>query len=268
MSNTSIAALANVAAYDGFESKDYIDGAPHIKHESLRHLYATLLHDVFVRAAASTPKPKVLDLGAGEGSVTMPFLTLGAKVVAIDISQGQLDRLKTRCAGFQDSLEIRCQDINEALRDERDSYDIVVANSLLHHIPDYLSLIQAALGRLNPKGQFFSFQDPLRYSSLGRFRRMFSNGSYYVWRFGKGDVLAGIQRRLRRQRGVFTDSVHDNTEYHVVRDGVDQDQIAKLCRSMGFECEIHKYFSTQSRLMQPLGAALNLANTFAVIAYR
>ena len=142
-----------------------------------------------------------------------------------------------------------------ALHDEKESYDIVVANSLLHHIPDYSSLIRAALGRLNPKGQFFSFQDPLRYSSLGSFQRMFSNGSYYVWRFGKGDVFSGIRRRLRRQRGVFTDSVHDNTEYHVVRDGVDQDQIAALCKSIGFECEIHKYFSTQSRMMQPVGAA-------------
>ncbi len=268
MSNTSIAALANVAAYDSFESADYIDGAPHIKHASLRQLYATLLHQVFVRAAEATPKPRVLDLGAGEGSVTLPFLTLGASVVAIDISQGQLDRLTARCAEFRDSLQTRCQDICEALRDDRDSYDIVVANSLLHHIPDYTSLIRAALGRLNPRGQFFSFQDPLRYSSLGPFRRMFSNGSYYVWRFGKGDVISGMKRRLRRRRGAFNDSVHDNTEYHVVRDGVDQDQIAALCKSLGFECEIHKYFSTQSRMMQPVGAALNLANTFAVIAHR
>jgi hypothetical protein len=70
------------------------------------------------------------------------------------------------------------------------------------------------------------------------------------------------------QRGVFTDSVHGNTDYHVVRDGVDQDQIAALCKSMGFECEIHKYFSTQRRLMQPADSALNLANKYVVVAYR
>lgn len=144
----------------------------------------------------------------------------------------------------------------------------MVASSLLHHIPDHASLIQAALERLNPRGQFSWFQDLLRYSSLGSFRRMFSNGSYYVWRFGKGDMNSGIKRRLRRQRGVFSDLAHGNTEYHVVRDGVDQDQIAALCKSLGFECEIHKYFSTQSRVIQPVGAALNLANTFAVIAHR
>jgi hypothetical protein len=57
----SIYALVSVAAYAGFEGKDHIDGAPHIKRESLRHLYATLPHEVFVRAAPSAPKPKVFD---------------------------------------------------------------------------------------------------------------------------------------------------------------------------------------------------------------
>ena len=90
-----IATLANISAYNAEATKKYIDGAPHIKHVSLRTLYSKLVVQVFDRAALYTTPPKVLDLGAGEGSVTLPFLGLGAKVIAVDISNSQLDYVIT-----------------------------------------------------------------------------------------------------------------------------------------------------------------------------
>src|SRR3989442_4290699 len=92
-----IAALANIAVYDAEATKKYIDGAPHIKHASLRKLYGKLVVQIFDRAKQHTTIPTVLDLGAGEGSLTQPFLELGAKVTAIDISHSQLDTLKSTC---------------------------------------------------------------------------------------------------------------------------------------------------------------------------
>ena len=91
-----IAALANISAYDEEGTKNYIDGAPHIKHAALRKFYGKLVVQVFDRAKQHIKTPRVLDLGAGEGSVTLPFLELGAKVVAIDISHSQLDALKKK----------------------------------------------------------------------------------------------------------------------------------------------------------------------------
>ena len=37
-----VASLANIAAYDSVAAAEYIDGAPHIKHASLRRLYGEL----------------------------------------------------------------------------------------------------------------------------------------------------------------------------------------------------------------------------------
>ena len=264
-----IAALANISAYDAEATKRYIDGAPHIKHASLRMLYGKLVVQVFDFAKQYTKTPKVLDLGAGEGSVTLPFLELGAKVVAIDISSSQLDALRGKCERFVDMLEVRCEDINDTLRDKNEKYDIIVVNSFLHHVPDYMGMIREAITVLSPYGQFFSFQDPLRYDSVGTFTTLFSKLAYFSWRVFKGDVIGGLKRRLRRGRGIYLeDSVYDNAEYHVTRNGVDQDAIYGLFKEHDFDCGIVSYFSTQSRFFQPIGTVLGVKNTFAVVAQK
>lgn len=262
-----IATLANALAYDKRSAKQYIDGAPHIKHASLRKFYNKLAVKVFDFAAQHKEVPRVLDLGAGEGSATLSFLKLGAKVVAVDVSSCQLESLRNKCKNFDDMLEIRCEDIKNTLKNKSEKYDIIVANSFLHHVPDYIGLLREALIHLNPYGQFFSFQDPLRYDTVGKFTRFFSKSAYLSWRIFKGDLISGLKRRLRRTRGVYLkDSIHDNAEYHVIRNGVDQDAICELFKKRGIDCDVISYFSTQNRFLQVLGTLLGMKNTFAVIA--
>lgn len=265
-----IASLANDLAYGSKDPRSYINGAPHIKHASLRKLYGELVVDVFESAARNGSVPEVLDLGAGEGSVTLPFLELGARVLAVDISNRQLDVLKSKCSRYGDKLETRCEDISAVLADTSRPFDVIAANSFLHHIPDYLDLIHSASRLLKPKGQFFSFQDPLRYDTTSKFTRLFTDVAYASWRLSlgsKSDFIGGIRRRLRRHRGVYLeDSVADNAEYHVTRNGVDQKAICEALTSQGFDCRLVQYFSTQSVVFQPVGAALGIKNMFAVIA--
>jgi ubiquinone/menaquinone biosynthesis C-methylase UbiE len=262
-----LAALANITAYDSESTRNYIDGAPHIKHASLRKLYATLLTQVYDYAAKYSDTPRVLDLGAGEGSVTLPFLELGARVTAVDISSSQLDALRRKCECFSDRLELRCEDMGETLKTKGQQYDVIVVSSFLHHVPDYLGMIRKAIVLLTPYGQFFSFQDPLRYDTLGKFTKTFGDLAYFSWRIFKGDVWSGLKRRIRRSRGVYLpDSIQDNAEYHVTRNGVDQDAIAGLFKDAGFECNVARYFSTQNRLFQSIGTAIGVKNTFAIIA--
>lgn len=264
-----VAALANSIAYDQENAKSYINGAPHIKHRSLRKLYGNLLVRVLDEAKAHSETVHVLDLGAGEGTVTLPFLELGASVTAVDLSEAQLASLESRCTEHADRLTVLCADVDAALDTLQGPFDIVVVNSFLHHIPDYLAMIDRSLALMSPHGQFFSFQDPLLYRSLNPVANAFAKGTYYFWRVFQGDVLGGTKRVLRRRRGVYDPHCRsDNAEYHVVREGVDQDQIAKLFEQRGFDCEIVRYFSTQSRLFQPIGETLGVCNTFAVVARR
>ena len=265
-----IALLANTAIYDSEAMQKYVDGAPHIKHAILRKLYSKLVVAIYDSAYKYNSTPKILDLGAGEGSVTLPFLELGARVTAVDISESQLTSLKAKCAKYADNFETYCGNVFDAIRLAQQSgkqYDVIVANSFLHHIPDYLSLIRLSIGILSPYGQFFSFQDPLRYDSVGLFGMKFSTIAYLSWRVFRGDVIGGLKRRIRRNRGIYLDNCpQDNAEYHVMRGGVDQEAIYELFKQSGFECEILRYFSTQSFIWQFMGTTLGIKNTFAIVA--
>lgn len=261
-----VAALANAVLFDADTSGKIINGSPHIKHASLRTLYGRLVVQVFDFASKTQKNPKVLDLGAGEGSVTLPFLELGAEVTAIDISEIQLQVLQARCAQFKDRLTVRCDDVETVLRLKEDVYDIIVANSFLHHIPNYLGMIEDALAHIKTHGQFFSFQDPLQYNRLGIFTTMFNNIAYYSWRIFEGDFIRGLGRFIRRKRsGFLEDCKEDNAEFHVVRGGVDEKAIIQLLDRHGFDCEIVRYYSTQSRFFQFLGTLFGLESSFAIL---
>lgn len=264
-----LVAAANISLFDADGAKHYCSGAPHIKHRTIAIFHRELVHQIYQYAVAYAGTPNVLDLGAGEGSVTLPFLELGARVTALDISAYQLEGLRKKCARFTDQLDIRCEDVREVIQAREQFYDVIVANGFLHHVPDYLDMIREAIRLLEPCGQFFSFQDPLRYDSMGKFDMFVSELAYSTWRIFQPDVIGGLQRRLRRARGIYeSNSSFTNADYHVIRNGVDQDAITKLFEVEGFDCTIIRYFSTQSRVFQRLGSALGLKNTFAAIARR
>ncbi|MBI2552398.1 class I SAM-dependent methyltransferase [Candidatus Uhrbacteria bacterium] len=264
------AALANAAMYNSEHIKKYVHGAPHVKHAALRKMYGRMVADRYNYATHYFSVPRILDLGAGEGSATRQFLDLGAKVMAVDISNDQLILLRKQCVNYGDRLETRCEAVVEALRSlQRDGkqFDIVVANSFLHHIPDYLELIRLTGGVIAPHGQFFSFQDPLRYDSLSKATYAFSILAYFCWRIFQGDIIGGIRRRIRRSKGIYiTGSMEDDAEYHVGRNGVDQEAIQKLFSELKFDCLIVKYFSTQSPFWQKIGSQLRIKNSFGIIA--
>ncbi len=261
------AAVANQTAYNKSEAKSYGKGAPHLKHKSVRKLYIELVGTLFNRAKNINSVPRVLDIGAGEGSVTISFLEFGARVTATDISGNQLTKLKSRCERFGEMLEVRCEDVSDTLQDSTEKYDIVVMSSFLHHVPDYLEMIQKATTKLANSGQLFIFQDPLRYDSMGRFDLLFSNFAYLSWRMLQGDLIGGLKRRVRRSRGIYLeDSIFDNTEYHVTRNGVDQEAIYTMLNEKGWDCSLITYFSTQNTIFQTIGDVFGLKNTFGFIA--
>jgi SAM-dependent methyltransferase len=264
-----VASRANLSTYNKQSTKGYINGAPHIKHRALRMLYQRSITEVYNTAKHDTETPLILDLGAGEGSATLLFLELGAKVVAVDISADQLESLQEKCKPFSRTLEIRCGDVNDVLKDRSRKYDIVIASAFLHHVPDYLGTVKEALELLSAHGQFFSFQDPLRYDTVGTFTRVFSKLAYFAWRVFQGDVIGGLKRLLRRAHGVYLeDSIFDNAEYHVVRNGVDQDAICRLLTDRDCDCRTISYFSTQNVFFQLVGTILSMKNTFAIVAQK
>ena len=264
---SQIASNANIELYKKNKTDDYLDDAPHLKHRSVNKIYNSTVLEAFKEARKNSKTPVVLDLGAGEGEATISFLKLGCKVIAVDISLPQIESLKIKCEEYNDMLEVKCQDINDFFINNSTDYDIIVFNSFLHHLPDYLDIIERSLSLIKGSGVFFCFQDPIRYDTLNFFTNKFSIIAYFSWRIRKGDVIGGFKRRIRRYRGIYyDDSVHDNAEYHATRNGVDQNAISDLLYRYSFETKVVKYFSTQSSAFQYFGEKFKLENTFGIVA--
>lgn len=89
---------------------------------------------------SSNGAPMILDFGAGTGNLTRHLLNLGAKVMATDVSEGSLRELG-RLNAEKGQLEIKILNGQNLNGVKSDSFDIVATYSVLHHVPDYLSIV-------------------------------------------------------------------------------------------------------------------------------
>ncbi|WP_263970955.1 class I SAM-dependent methyltransferase [Leptolyngbya sp. NIES-2104] len=113
----------------------------------------------------------LLDLGCGAGENSVYFARLGAQCVAADYSPGMVDvalQLAER-----NGVQIEGRVINAMSIDIPDNtFDIVYASNLLHHIPDPKVTLQEMHRILKPGGRA-CFWDPLRHNPvINVYRRM------------------------------------------------------------------------------------------------
>jgi ubiquinone/menaquinone biosynthesis C-methylase UbiE len=107
---------------------------------------------------------RLLDLGCGAGENSVYFAQRGADCVASDYSPGMVNvALKL---AESNGVKVEGKVINAMAIDYPDnSFDIVYAANLLHHIPDPLVTIQEIHRVLKPGGKM-CFWDPLRHNPV------------------------------------------------------------------------------------------------------
>jgi ubiquinone/menaquinone biosynthesis C-methylase UbiE len=106
----------------------------------------------------------LLDLGCGAGENSVYFSRLGAHCVASDYSPGMVEVALRLAESNGVSVEGRV--INAMAIDYPDNtFDIVYAANLLHHIPDPLLTIREIHRVLKPGGKM-CFWDPLRHNPV------------------------------------------------------------------------------------------------------
>ncbi|MBD2326524.1 class I SAM-dependent methyltransferase [Alkalinema sp. FACHB-956] len=106
----------------------------------------------------------LLDLGCGAGENSVYFANLGARCVASDYSPGMVEvALKL---AEKNGVQVEGRVINAMAIDYPDNtFDIVYAANLLHHIPDPLQTIREVHRVLKPGGKM-CFWDPLRHNPV------------------------------------------------------------------------------------------------------
>lgn len=82
--------------------------------------------------------PLIVDLGCGPGNITFRLAALlpNAKVIGIDGSEPMLAVAKQRSVDAPGDLQFICLQLNGIAAHLNNSADVVVSNSLLHHLED------------------------------------------------------------------------------------------------------------------------------------
>lgn len=244
----------------------YEPGSPHLRHPQLRHRIVDQIRALVAEQFRRSGRCRVLEIGAGHGSFTDHIAATGATVTVTEMSRPSLDLLEQRFAWNPNVTLMYDADGETAFAGE-DSFDLVVCVSVLHHIPDYVSFVQRLTDRIEEGGAFASFQDPLWYPRRSRANMLADSWAYYAWRLGQRDLLGGLATRVRRARGVLDESnPADMVEYHVVRQGVDDELLADLLRSRFEDVGEWRYWSTQSPVLQSIGSRSRAETTFGLVA--
>ena len=245
---------------------DYRVGSPHLTHW---HLYQRLLgelRDALQSLQTENLQWSVLDIGAGHGSFTEPLLAYGCNVTATEMSRPSLDVLRARY-GSNDRFSAALDEDGYLKILDDQTFNLVLFASALHHIPDYEAAINAAVSRLRPGGALVTMQDPLWYPSLRRRDGVLSQFAYLWWRLRQGNYVRGLKTRWRWARGVYDErNPSDMVEYHVVRQGVDQEHLREVLSTRFRRVRLFRYWSTQSSLWQRIGEAIGANNTFGIVA--
>ena len=107
---------------------------------------------------------KIIDIGCGTGILTKIIYkrTKNSKIFCLDISEKMLLRLKNQLnPGDVKRSKFICGDALEYFKKTDERFDLITVSGALHHIFDYLDVIDASSKRLNEKGIFFMAGEPL-----------------------------------------------------------------------------------------------------------
>lgn len=108
---------------------------------------------------------RMLDLGCGDGWAVRPALAgVGiAAYVAVDSAAPALELARSNLAHLAGRLECRVADMLDVLESDLDSYDVILASFVVHHLsgPDKQRFFDLARARLAPGGELL-FIDVVR----------------------------------------------------------------------------------------------------------
>ena len=249
------------------DGHDYTVGSPHLRHADLRKRINSQITGAISEVLQRQGTCAVLEIGAGHGFFTDTVLASGGTATVTEMSSASSEYLTERYRDCADVRVVHDVDGNAPFK-ENAAYDVILLISVIHHIPDYLEVITRLCDSvLRPGGMVVTFQDPVWYPRQKRWARGLSLGSYFAWRITQGEVRRGLTARLRRLRGVYSDTdPSDLVEYHVVRQGVDDLALLDLFRLRFADVEVDRYFSTQSPQLQRVFEKYVPPNTFGIVA--
>lgn len=138
-------------------------------------IYAPLLKKAIAARSHFSELPKILEIGAGTGSLTKELVNFGS-VVATDIATHFVDRLKHRF-GARGDFEFFLWDASKPFLGSINKFDYIVCFNVLEHIEHDIDALVKWRGLLNPNGRLIILVPNVKWlfsamdSAAGHFRR-------------------------------------------------------------------------------------------------
>lgn len=160
-----------------------------------------LLNAEVLREVARTFAPEgglLVEFGAGTGATAIRLHQRGYQVLAVDNSEGMLERLARKCP----EMQTLAADVGAALPIESDSAGCVLMSQTLHHVPDHRRVIQEVHRILRRGGKVCVFEPQFLPRGLDFLRRVAQRhccpGDHADW---ESPVHPGELKRLLRSGG-------------------------------------------------------------------
>ena len=134
------------------DSSEYDSKHVEIYNSTEQQRIKQVLKDAIAQIKTGTEGFTVLDFGAGTGNLTKHLLDLNTTVIAADISPRYLSQLKNKMHN-PDKLELILLKGKNLSNIADQSFDMVATYSVLHHIPDYLEIINEFVRIVKPGGK-------------------------------------------------------------------------------------------------------------------
>ncbi|TNM44129.1 class I SAM-dependent methyltransferase [Nocardioides albidus] len=248
------------------EGHDYVAGSPHLRHATLRDMVERRLQTVVSEIIGRKGGCRALEIGGGHGTFSSYLADAGASLTVTEASPASAAVLRRILADRPDA-EVRLDDTGERILESGETWDLVVMTAVLHHIPDYVGYLNRLVDLIAEDGALFTAQDPLYYPRLSPLHHRAQRATYLAWRLFQGNYARGLATRMRRVTGTYSDTEEsDLVEYHVVRDGVDEQAIVTAMSDHFETVDVFTYWSTQAPIFQRLGERMALRSEFGIEA--
>lgn len=203
---------------------------------------------------------RALDLGTGTGFVSQELLKRNFQVDAVDISAEMIERLRAKQpeALARKQLKTVVQDADRFLADEKGSYDLITASSVLHHFPDYSATIKAMVTHLKPGGSLIFFHEPCaeKASKIEFFLRRVD------WKLSRLFVISRADLKTMKQLHLS----YDMADYHVTH-GFDEEKVQATLKTYGMEIlSLERYATAQTGLLRFIFEVFFSPHTWSLVA--
>jgi ubiquinone/menaquinone biosynthesis C-methylase UbiE len=213
--------------------------------------------------------PRVLDVCGGSGNVGSALHRHGITPVVVDVSPEMTEIWREKAARLGVSPEIHNMPIEEFLRSDDRTWDLVTFSSALHHLDDYTQVLMTAAARLEQGGFLLTIFDP---TPATRGMRLVRKLDFVAWlalrrpgRFVR--LLVEAARRALRpaEAGEHVGRIAERHAYT----GIDDHELVRAARRGGLDVVTHER-SCDARLLVVRCALrrLDWASSFHLVLQR